>query len=147
MVLAVRSQMKMDDLAQFVIGNILNELLGEDQILMSAFVQNEVLFLLDAGCRGRVEKAVAQTRSEFAKFKPVPLYAALSETGQLGSVNELYQQAQELFRIGTEEKQAQVLHYGMFRELKREAEMLVNYHRLAETREFGVILFECYLAY
>lgn len=147
MVLAVRSQMKMDDLAQFVIGNILNELLGEDQILMSAFVQNEVLFLLDAGCRSRVEKAVAQTRSEFAKFKPVPLYAALSETGQLSGVNELYQQTQELFRIGTEEKQAQVLHYGMFRELKREAEMLVNYHRLAETREFGVILFECYLAY
>lgn len=151
MVLAVRSQMEMDDLAQFVIGNILNELLGEAQILMSAFVQNEVLFLLDEGCRERVEEAVVRTQTELTKLKPMPLSVALSETGQLDSVNELYQQTQELFRMGTADlegdSQGQVLHYGMFRELKKEAEMLVNYQRLAETKDFGVVLFECYLAY
>lgn len=146
-VLAIRSRMEMDALEQFIIGNILGEFLGEGGILMSTFIRNEILFLLDVSCSDKVQEAFAKTRAEFAKLKPVSISAALSREAEISCIHELYQQVEELFRIGDTERQQGFLHYGMFKELKDEAELLMNYQRLTEAREFDQILFECYLAY
>lgn len=114
---------------------------------MSTFIRNEVLFLLDTSCRDRVEEAVIKTRAEFGKLKPVSLSAAFSKAAEISCVHELYLQVEELFRIGDVEGQQGFLYYGMFKELRDEAELLVNYRQLAAAEEFGRILFECYLAY
>lgn len=146
LLLAVRSRMKVDYLGQFIIGNILGELLGESHLLLSTFIQNDVLFLLDPVCRDKVEYAVDRTKAEFARIKSMPFCAALSEEGRLACISELYQQVQELFRIGRAERQ-EFLHYGMFKDRKDEAELLVDYQCLAETEDFSELLFELYLAY
>lgn len=145
-VLAIRSQMEMDALEQFAIGNILGELLGEGKILMSTFIRNEILFLLDMPCINQVKEAFDKTRDEFAKLKPVSLSAAFSKEGEISDAHKMYQQVEELFHIGDIEHQKGFFHYGMFQELKDKAELLVNYQSLNETDKFDKILFECYLA-
>lgn len=147
MVLAVRSPKEMDALDQFIIGNILGELLGEQQILMSTFIHSDVLFLLDAGCRNEVKSAVEKTKTEFSKIKTAEFSAALSGEETLACVDRLYLQIQELFRIGDTEKDLDFLHYDMFKEQRSQADLLVNYHQLSNAENFSEILFECYLAF
>lgn len=150
MVLAVRDQEgqeELDYLLQFVIGNILGELLGEGEILMSACIRNEIYFLLNPVSREKMGEAVERMGVEFAKMKFAPLCAALSEEAALSEVNELYRQTQELFRIGKEEQQQGFFYYGMFENIKEETGLLVNYQMIRRTKDFAELLFEIYLAY
>lgn len=147
MVLAVRSPNEMDALNQFIIGNMLGELLGEQQILMSTFIRTDILFLLDSGCKDKVKPAVEKTKTEFARIKTSGFSAALSGVETVSCVDKLYVQIQELFRIGDAEQRLEFLSYDMFKEQRNQAELLVNYHHLAITENFSEILFECYLAY
>ncbi|MGN1141576.1 MAG: response regulator [Oliverpabstia sp.] len=147
MVLALRSEERVDYLEQIIMENILGELLGEKQLLMSAFIQNDVLFLLDTQCRDKVKAAVSRTEQEFQRVKTGIMYSAISEAGELKRVDMLYKQVQELFRIGNTEQRRELLHYEMFHEMREEAAMLVDYGRIEESEDFSDILFELYLAY
>lgn len=145
-VLSLRSEKPVDYLEQFIMGNVLGELLGEGRLLMSAFIEKDVLFLLDAGCREKVPDAVERTVKEFARVKPVNFRAAVSEADELKNINRLYQQIQELFRIGGAERRGGLLSYEMFEEAKEEASSLIAYQNIRQADDFAEILFEVYLA-
>lgn len=145
-VLSLRSEEPVDYLEQFIMGNVLGELLGENRLLMSTFIQKDVLFLLDAECRDRVGDAVERTVREFARVKPVSFRAAVSEEDELKNVNRLYRQIQELYRIGSVEHRHSLLCYEMFEEAKEEASSLIAYQKISQSDDFAEILFEVYLA-
>lgn len=146
LVLSLRSEEPVDYLEQFIMGNVLGELLGEGRLLMSTFIEKDVLFLLDAECRERVEEAVERTVGEFARVKPASFRAAVSEEDELKNVNRLYRQIQELYRIGSVEDRHSLLCYEMFEETKEEASSLIAYQKINQTDDFAEILFEVYLA-
>ena len=145
-VLSLRSEEPVDYLEQFIMGNVLGELLGDGRLLMSTFIEKDVLFLLDAECRERVKDAVERTIREFARVKPSSFRAAVSEEDELKNVNRLYRQIQELYRIGSVEHRHSLLCYEMFEETKEEASALIAYQKINQTDDFAEILFEVYLA-
>ncbi len=147
LLLAVHSRKSFDYLEQFVIGNILGELLGERNILLSAAIQQNVLFLINAKTRNSIEAVAARTVQELEKAQIRQLQTAISENGRLENVNVLYEQVQELFRIGGAEGREGFLHYGLFREMKNTATSLVDYGRLKEAYAYVDILFEVFLAF
>lgn len=145
-VLAFRIQKGFDDLEQFVIGNILSDLLGKDKVFLSASIQKDVLLLLDAKAGPNIESAVTRTQKEFRELETLPIQAAVSKAGKLGTVSALYLQIQGLFRIGSIERQIGFLHEGLLRNLQNDATLLVDYRRIRGAKEYGEILFEIYLA-
>jgi two-component system response regulator YesN len=146
-VLAFRIQKGFDNLEQFVIGNILSDLLGKEKVLLSAAVENEVLLLVDADACANVEAAVARTRKEFTELEPFPIQAAVSREGIPEQVSRMYAQVQGLFRLGDIERQIGFLHEGLFRDIQNNAVLLVDYQRIRNANGYEDILFEIYLSF
>ncbi len=146
-VLAFRMQNGFDDLEQFVIGNILSDLLGNEKVFLSTSIQKDVLLLLDAKTRPNIESAVARTRKVFMELETLPIQAAVSNVGKVGQVSALYLQAQGLFKIGSMEQQIGFLHEDLFKNLQNDATLLVDYHRIRNAKEYAEVLFEIYLMF
>lgn len=146
-VLAMHLDDPIDYLEQFVLGNILGELLGENNILLSAVIQQNILFLLrDCGIE-QIEPALARTRTEFRRVTNNPMNAAVSMEGELRDIHVLYKQVLELFRMGTDAPRESLLHYDMFRETQGWLSALADYYKIGSTKDYGEILFELYLAF
>lgn len=91
-----------DYLEQFIIQNIVEEQLGGAYVLLSAYVKNQMIFLLDERAE-KVEENVKMLRGELKKRNPVPVFAAVSERGRMENIGTRYGQVEELFRIGQAE--------------------------------------------
>ena len=98
-VLAFRSQNSFDYLEQFILCNVLQELLGESNILLSTSVQEEVVFLINEKSLSVIESAVNRTVQEFEKFGKKVIRVAVSKVGKIDEINKLYAQLEELFHI------------------------------------------------
>ncbi len=146
-ILAVHSEKAFDYLEQFIVGNILGELLGENSILLTAAIQQDVLFLIDAKARDVIEKVVGRMAQELEKAQILGIQAAVSKKGRLDDVSFLYEQVQELFRMGNAEGRKGFLYYGLFREKQNTASAFVDYRRLKESDNYIEILFEVFLAF
>ncbi|WP_099467193.1 response regulator transcription factor [Konateibacter massiliensis] len=146
-VLSMRFENKIDYLEQFCLENIVGELLGEKNIILSASIQNEVLFLIKAEKMEAVEAMLDRTKVEMKRITSFSITAALSEQGSLHEVNTLYLQIEELFRIGSLEHGDKLLHYELFREMQGKSSRLVDYSRLGSITEYNDILFELHLAF
>ncbi len=146
-VLAFRSHNSFDYLEQFILWNILQELLGENNILLSTSVQEEVMFLLTEKSLSSMENAVNRTMQEFEKFGKKEVWAAVSKVGKIDEVNKLYIQIEELFRINELNQEKGILHYGTLNDIQSDATALVNYKALREAIDYEQILFELYLIF
>ncbi len=146
-VLALRLEDKIDYLEQFVLGNILGELLGETNILLSAVLQQDILFLLRNCDIEQIEPAFTRTRTEFSRVAGGPMNAAVSREGELQDVHQLFDQVKELFRMGADAPDGILLHYGIFREAKSRLSDIIDYHKAGSSQDYGEILFEMYLAF
>lgn len=146
-VLAFRIREGFDDLEQFVIGNIMSDLLGTDKMLLSASIQNDVLLLVDAKAGPNLESAAARTRKEFTELEASPIRAAVSKTGKPEDISAMYLQVQGLFAISGTERQTGFLHEGLFRGPQNDTALLVDCRKIGDAKEYGEILFEIYLAF
>ena len=146
-VLGLRIENGFDYLEQFIMGNVLQELLGEEHIHLTTSIEQDVLFLIDTEILNEIEPAVERANQEFKRIRAHPIQAALSEIGRLETVSRLYQQILQLLKMGSLENQTGLLHYGLFLEIQNDAELLVDYKRIKEARDYGEILFEISLAF
>lgn len=146
-VLAFRIQKGFDDLEQFVIGNILSDLLGKDKVLLSTAIENDVLLLVDAKAGANIESAVSRTRKEFTELETFPIQAAVSRAGKPEQVGRMYVQVQGLFRFGGMERKIGFLHEGLLQNLPSDATFLVDYRGIRDAKEYEEVLFEVYLAF
>lgn len=144
-VLSLRCQNNVDYLEQFVLENVLGELLGEGMILLSTTIHQEVLFLIKESAFNRLPKAVERAEIEFKRFAPYSLQAAVSEKGKVTDAYELYGQIQELFYVGAIEGETELLHLGLFRDRQSQISQLVNYRQIKEIEAYDELLFEIYL--
>lgn len=146
-VLAFRSQNSFDYLEQFILWNILQELSGEDNILLCTSVREDVLFLLTEKSLSAMENAVDRTMQEFEKFGKKEVWAAISKVGKMDEVNKLYIQIEELFCINKLNQEKGILHYGTLNNIQSDATALVNYKALKESIDYEQVLFELYLIF
>lgn len=130
-----------DYLEQFIIQNIVEEQLGGAYVLLSAYVKNQMIFLLDERAE-KVEENVKMLRGELKKRNPVPVFAAVSERGRMENIGTLYGQVEELFRIGqAENRTEELLSYQLFSGLKASVDGVVDFQQIKEA-ESQIQLFE-----
>ena len=141
-VLAMRGKESFDELEQFILGNVLGELLGRGKELLSAVIQNDVLFLIEGQELEGIIKAVECTWQELGRMRNTRPVAAVSDTGTIESIAELYNQTQELCQIGMVQPQGKVFHYRMSDAMESTAFHLVDYERISAAEDYVQILFE-----
>ncbi|MDO4340096.1 MAG: response regulator [Eubacteriales bacterium] len=145
--LAIRGKQSFDHLEQFVLENVLGELLGEEKILLVTVVREDCVFLMKDIELAVLEKAVERTREEFSKFKKQPVNCAVSERSAAENISELYEQIQGLFRMGTSEKVTGLLSRERFVQPKEKTEALLNLYRIKNAKDYADILQEIYLGF
>ncbi|MDU5109908.1 MAG: response regulator [Clostridium sp.] len=146
-VISLRSLTPFNNLEQFIIGNILGEVLGKNKVLLSTAIQKDVLFLIEIESIEIIERAVIRIKQEFKRVKNSDIQVAVSEIGDLRDVDKLYTQIQELYRIGSSETKDRLLHYELFKEIKYETSNLIDCERIQKTDDYAQILFEVYLSF
>jgi two-component system response regulator YesN len=136
-----------DYLDQFVIGNVMKELLGDYKILLTTAIQNDLLLLVEADAEKALELVVSRTRQEYKRVRENPFYSAVSRKGNLQEVCILYEQIKGLFRMRNIEKLDEYLHYSQFKSYQNQASSLFNYKKLQYADNYEEIIFEVYLAF
>ncbi len=136
-----------DYLEQFVIGNILTDLLPEGTLLLTASVQKNVLALADAAANDTLDAAVRRLKKEFLRFETMPLLAAASEVGTLDALNTMYGSVQSLLTLEKASAAEGVLRVGSAEALPGDAALLFDYRAIGAAERYEAVLFELYLTF
>ncbi len=146
--LAFRSEKNLDYLEQFVLGNILTELFGQENIYLNTMVKKDALFLLKGDLlKEQLEPLIKKVKSEFFKFEPKRLKAAVSSTSEMMDVPVLYEEILNLFEIHMSGEPPEVLSSRFCEKELGENSFLFDYGKLKKSVRLSDILFECYLGF
>lgn len=145
-VLAICFEKKIDYLEQFVLENIMGELLGKERLILTTMLDS-VYFLVRMVNVKELEQALVKAKDAFSRITDKPILAAISNEGNLENIQEMYLQTKELYRMGAAEHPGELLSYELFKEVQNEVSALVNYDVLRNAEEFGELLFEVYLMF
>lgn len=146
--LALRNVEKVfDSLEQFIMENVLTELLGEQEVLLTTTIQNCLLFLIAEMDGKQIRLAVERVRKEYRRIQSKPLYAAVSQAGNLCEVTELYTQIKELFHMEELDQSVDYLQYGQPGRIQTLEQNIFNYRELRQAEQYSDVFFEIYLAF
>lgn len=146
-VLGMRFEKKIDYLEQFVLENVMGELVGTEHLILTTAISDEVYFLICQVTIKKLEEVLVSAQEAFVRITEKPILTAVSNEGSFQEIRKLYLQIGELYRMGAEEDRGELLSYELFREMKGEVSALVNYEVLQKTEDFAEILFEVYLTF
>ncbi len=142
----LRAEEELDQLDRFALGNILTELLGEEQILLSSGSPGESLFLLPASLEAGMVSLMRKVHREFARYRAVKLTSAVSEPGEIQDTYRMYAQLRELFAKGAREGHQEFLSRALWENPPEDALRLLDYRGLRNAVSFPEVLFELYTA-
>lgn len=135
-----------DYLEQFILGNILYEVLGLEEMPLSVAVGDTVFFLLDESISSGLEKAVAKTKQEFARKKSLNIIAAVSRTGAFSEISNLYEQILYLYELSENKKNSGYLCYEDTEENQENSDYFFDFSRILHADRYDEILFEVSIA-
>lgn len=135
-----------DYLEQFILGNILYEVLGLKEMPLSASVGDTVIFLLDAGTVRDLKKAVEKTKQEFARKKSLNIIAAVSRAGEFAEISNLYEQILYLYELTEKKKNNGYLSYEETEENQENSDYFFDFSRILHADRYDEILFEVSIA-
>lgn len=117
-------------LSSFVVENIFEELMGEDKILMKAEIDDYVIFLLRAEEERKFSRVVSKLQQQFKHIFNIELRYALSESGQLREIHDLYRGAAARLQISAEKIEDVLNHldYDKMKAVQNMDDVLLEYH-------------------
>lgn len=136
-----------DLLENFILGNVLTELLGTNQVLLSANVKDIPIFLVKAVDEATIQVAIHRVQEEFQKFSTEPMLVVLTERGYLQNLNRLYGQVQGMIRINSAEKKSGFCTYSEMKSKEQDFSSLINYKGIQESKTYSDLLLEIYLLF
>ena len=145
--LAFHKETWFDYLEQFVVSNIITELLGSGHVLLVTSIRNDVLLLLDGRVFDEIQPVIVKVKKEYEKFDSSPLQTAVSGRGSWGQIHGLYEEVSGLLKMGKIEADTDALWHGFYKDINREELMLINYRALRAAKSYDAILFELYLGF
>lgn len=147
-VVAFRMDKGFDYIKQFIIDNVMNELLPADTLLLSTEIKDDVFLLVDASADKHLEAAVKRMKEEFSHFDTGtnPIYSVASDIGYIEDLPDIYEQTEDLLQWTSLEKIEELLRCGQVGNLKNHAFHIYNYQALREAESYEQILFELHLA-
>ena len=131
-----------DYLEQFILGNILGEVLERKEMPLSTSVGDMVVFLLDASVEKRLENAVEKTKQEFSRMKTRKIITAVSAVGKFDSIHTLYEQILYLYALGENSGRTAYLCYTKMNEEHDNSDYFFDFGRLQGAKQYDEILFE-----
>ena len=147
--LVFRGEESFDELEEFALGNILGELMGEQRMktYVSTVVKNDAVMLVTDTEPEKLVPIVCRLRREFGKIRKEPVRAALSGSGDMGSLAALYRQTQELFNSSDGLEKEALLHDGLFDGKKQNTDFLVDFAVIGKTCNYAELLQALQLAF
>lgn len=145
--LSVRGQKEFDQLDRFALTNILKELVGEDQVYMSAGLKKEMVYLLPGAFSASLPALMTKAHKEYHKYKKVRLCSAVSKRGAIQECFQLYCQIQELFYFQELEENREFLRYEMYEDESESSFLMVNYARIRNAKSQEELMFELYSSF
>lgn len=140
--LAFRGGESFNGLEEFVLGNMLEELLENQghRAYVATVIRNDVVTLISDAEPELLVRIVRRIQREFSRIRRDAVRGALSAGAGTDSLSRLYGQIEELFRIGEELKSEPLLHYGMLEGKKQDMELLLDFSVLGWTEDYGELL-------
>ena len=145
--LAFHKEKWFDYLEQFVVTNIITELLGSSHVLLVTSIRNDVLLLLDGRVFDEIQPVIVKVKKEYEKFDSSPLQTAVSGRGSWEQIHGLYEEVSGLLKMGKIDADTDALWHGFYKDINREELMLINYRALRAAKSYDAILFELYLGF
>lgn len=142
-----RADRGFDELEQFILENVLKELLGENAVLESVCIDEEVMFLLKNEDTDLLRKAAKHIYSELAPFAKRNLLVAASSGGSGEDLGRQYVEMKELFQMGYMFPEGSLISSESFETDSGEMETLMDCYRIQKADTYEQILFEVYLMY
>ncbi|MCC2879487.1 response regulator [Lachnoclostridium pacaense] len=143
--LGIRSPQELDQLDQFVLTNILTELLGVENIYMSTSTKDEMIYLIPEEIVENLRPLIIKVHKEYGKYKQTGLRSAISRTGGIEEVSSLYSQLQELFFLGDSEGRMEFISFDFLK--KDNSVMILDYDRIREAKDYAEVMFEIYTSF
>ena len=145
--LAFHKEKWFDYLEQFVVTNIITELLGSSYVLLVTSIRNDVLLLLEGRVFDEIQPVIVKVKKEYEKFDSSPLQTAVSGRGSWDQIQGLYEEVSGLLKMGKIDADTDALWHGFYKDINREELMLINYRALRAAKSYDAILFELYLGF
>lgn len=143
--LGIQSPQELDQLDQFVLTNILTELLGVENIYMSTSTKDEMIYLIPEEIVENLRPLIIKVHKEYGKYKQTGLRSAISRTGGIEEVSSLYSQLQELFFLGDSEGRMEFISFDFLK--KDNSVMILDYDRIREAKDYAEVMFEIYTSF
>lgn len=143
--LGIRSPQELDQLDQFVLTNILTELLGVENIYMSTSTKDEMIYLIPEDIVENLRSLIIKVHKEYGKYKQTGLRSAISRTGGIEEVSSLYSELQELFFLGDSEGRMEFISFDFLK--KDNSVMILDYDRIREAKDYAEVMFEIYTSF
>ncbi|KMW22489.1 response regulator transcription factor [Enterocloster citroniae] len=144
---AVKMDADFDQLDRFALTNILIELMGGEQVIMSTVAGKRMIYLLPAEFADSMPPLALKVQKEFGKYRKTRLCFAMSDVGSIETVYQLYCQIEELYHLGEVEEKQEFLNWSLHREASQDSSFVVDYGRIRSAKTYGEILFEIYASY
>lgn len=144
-VMGFRADKGLDELEQFILENVLRELLGKSSVLESACIDEEIVFLVKDAGTDLMRKAAKRIYRELGPFAKRNLLAAASTKGSTQELGRLYVEIEKLFKTGYAFPEGSLLCWENFGKDAGSMEALADCYRLQKADTFEKILFEVQL--
>lgn len=135
-----------DYLEQFILGNILGEILEMKDMPLSTSIGDMVIFLLEASAGKNLERAVERTKQEFARMKTRNIITAVSGCGDFAHINALYEQILYLYALGDSKNRNTYLCYSRMNEDHDNSDYFFDFAKLQDAKRYDEVLFEILFA-
>ncbi len=145
--LSFYSEREMDGILQFVVKNMLSELLGASASMLSASVWNQLVFLVGGETAQHIETSAGRIVRECIRLEGQEIRAIMGEPGSLEKIPAMYRQIQWMFQARKTVGAVPILRYDMFREQQGNVEGMVDYGRIRGAGDYGTLAFEVCLAF
>ncbi len=126
---AFHKENRFDYLEQFVLTNILTELLGNQHVVLVTSIRNDVIFLLDQAVFKEMEPVLVKVKKEYEKFDSKPVFTAVSLIGSWENVEVMYEEIVNTIRMN---------HRGS-------SQSCIDEEAIKGAESYDQILFELYL--
>ena len=146
MIVAFRLEQGFDYMEQFIVGNIMTDLLPEGTLLLSAEIRTDLFLMLDPSASGDLDGATNRLRKEFLAFTSKPLRISVSQNGTLAELPRLYEQAKELLYLAEIENLENLLQYGQEEVQNGRTAHLMDYQAIRDAASYEEILYSLHLA-
>lgn len=140
-ILNCRIDGEIDNLGKFILQNITEEFLGQENIIMSTYIDSEVVFMLKEMETDLVRNVILKLKIEYKIFCKKQILAALSDTGDFLRMKELYDQTKEMLLLSSYEYNSD-LFISNGERFSEKKHFILEYDKFRQVDEYESLLFE-----